>query len=80
MDFADELGEIIAETKYMESLGFQVPEIARNVALQEEKYIKYVDKLKNMLKRYHDAVSSLNDAEVIFALEFYFDTKGQKRT
>ncbi|XP_075256614.1 dynein axonemal heavy chain 10-like [Convolutriloba macropyga] len=63
VDFADELGEIIAETKYMESLGFQVPEIARNVALQEEKYIKYVDKLKNMLKRYHDAVSSLNDAE-----------------
>ena len=24
VDFADELGEIIAETKYMESLGFQV--------------------------------------------------------
>ena len=46
-----------------------MPEIARNVALQEEKYIKYVDKLKNMLKRYHDAVSSLNDAEVSFYIK-----------
>ena len=74
VDFADELGEMIAETKYMESLGFQVPEIGRNVALQEEKYIKYVDKLNNMLKRYHAAVSSLNDAEVTTCVESYCES------
>lgn len=34
VDFAPELGEIITETKYLEQLGFQVPELARNVALQ----------------------------------------------
>lgn len=33
-DFAPELGMIIMETKYLEQLGFQVPELARNVALQ----------------------------------------------
>ena len=33
-DFAPELGMIINETKYLEQLGFQVPELARNVALQ----------------------------------------------
>ena len=33
-DFAPELGLIIMETKYLEQLGFQVPELARNVALQ----------------------------------------------
>ena len=33
-DFAPELGMIISETKYLEQLGFQVPELARNVALQ----------------------------------------------
>ena len=33
-DFAPELGVIITETKYLEQLGFQVPELARNVALQ----------------------------------------------
>ena len=33
-DFAPELGLITMETKYLEQLGFQVPELARNVALQ----------------------------------------------
>lgn len=33
-DFAPELGLIIMETKYLEQLGFQVPELARNVSLQ----------------------------------------------
>ena len=31
---------------------------------QEEKYIKYVDGLKNMLKRYHAVITSLDSAEV----------------
>ena len=34
VDFDPVLTEIIAETKYMEQLGFSVPELARNVALQ----------------------------------------------
>jgi dynein heavy chain len=34
VDFDPKLAEIIAETKYMEMLGFSVPELARNVALQ----------------------------------------------
>ena len=34
VDFDIKLAEIIAETKYMEALGFMVPELARNVALQ----------------------------------------------
>lgn len=37
-DFAPELGMIIMETKYLEQLGFQVPELARNVALQVNYY------------------------------------------
>jgi len=34
VDFDPQLAEIISETKYMETLGFSVPELARNVALQ----------------------------------------------
>ena len=64
VDFDPALAEIITETKYMEQLGFSVPELARNVALQEEKYIKYVDGLKNMLSRYHLVLKSLDNAEV----------------
>ncbi|XP_021370512.1 dynein heavy chain 10, axonemal-like isoform X1 [Mizuhopecten yessoensis] len=63
VDYDPMLGEIISETKYMEQLGFPVPELARNVALQEEKYIKYVEKLKHMLERYHTLLSSLDPAE-----------------
>ena len=34
VDFDPILAEIVTETKYMEQLGFSVPELARNVALQ----------------------------------------------
>jgi hypothetical protein len=34
VDFDPELARIITETKYLEHLGFAVPELARNVALQ----------------------------------------------
>ncbi|KAG8146105.1 hypothetical protein E2320_012502 [Naja naja] len=40
VNFSPILREIINETKYMEHLGFPVPEIARNVALQEDKFLR----------------------------------------
>ncbi|KAL3856163.1 hypothetical protein ACJMK2_010948 [Sinanodonta woodiana] len=63
VDFDPMLLEIISETKYMEQLGFSVPELARNVALQEEKYIKYVESLTHMLERYHKLLALLDEAE-----------------
>ena len=65
VDFAQEMSEIISETRYMEQLNFSLPEIARNVSLQEEKYIRYVNGLKQMLKRYNSIIANLNPAEVI---------------
>lgn len=53
VNFSDELTEIINETKYLEQLGFNIPEYARNVALQEDKYKTYVDGLNITLKKYH---------------------------
>ena len=41
MDFDPNLSEIVSETKYLEQLGFSVPELARNVALQVSKRIMY---------------------------------------
>lgn len=38
VDFDPKLGEIIAETRYMEQLGYLVPEQCRNVALQVNWY------------------------------------------
>ncbi|NXA30108.1 DYH10 protein, partial [Ibidorhyncha struthersii] len=63
VNFSPMLQEIIIETKYMEQLGFPVPEIARYVALQEDKYFRYKDGLKNMLDHYHKLMGTLNEAE-----------------
>jgi len=38
VNFAPELSEIILESKYLEQLGFTIPELARNMSLQEYKY------------------------------------------
>lgn len=40
INFSPALREIINETKYLEQLGFTVPELARNVALQEDKFLR----------------------------------------
>ena len=45
VDFAPELYEIITETKYMEQLGFHVPELARNVSLQVGGVFRYLLKI-----------------------------------
>ena len=48
----------------MEKLGYSVPELARNVALQEEKFMDYCSGLEHCLARYHSVLASLTDAEV----------------
>ncbi|NXG70069.1 DYH10 protein, partial [Baryphthengus martii] len=63
VNFSPLLREIIIETKYMEQLGFPVPETARYVALQEEKYLRYTNRLKNILDLYHKLMGSLSEAE-----------------
>ncbi|XP_072207474.1 dynein axonemal heavy chain 10 [Excalfactoria chinensis] len=65
VNFSPRLQEIITETKYMEQLGFPVPEIARNVALQEDRYLSCASGLKHMLDDYHNIVETLNEAETI---------------
>ncbi|NWU02773.1 DYH10 protein, partial [Urocynchramus pylzowi] len=63
LNFSPEIQEIIIETKYMEQLGLPVPEMARYVALQEDKYLRYTNKLKVMLSRYHKLMEMMNEAE-----------------
>ncbi|NXJ94226.1 DYH10 protein, partial [Corythaixoides concolor] len=63
VNFPPMLREIIIETKYMDQLGFPVPELARYVALQEHKYLRYTNGLKNMLDRYHKLMGTLNEVE-----------------
>lgn len=41
VNFAPEIREIISEAKYLGLLGYSVPPVALNVALQEYKLIRY---------------------------------------
>ncbi|NXL55646.1 DYH10 protein, partial [Chordeiles acutipennis] len=63
VNFSPILQEIIIETKYMEQLGFAVPETARFLTLQEDKYLRYINRLQNMLDHYHKLMATLNEAE-----------------
>lgn len=65
VNFSPELSEIISETKYLEKLDFPVPDLARNVALQEEKFLAYCNGLNRCLARYHTLLGSLKEAEVL---------------
>ncbi|CAM9407606.1 unnamed protein product, partial [Ectocarpus sp. 12 AP-2014] len=63
VNFATELHMIIRESKYLDRMGFQVPEAALNVALQEDKYHKYIQDMHLMLKNYDALVDSLTQVE-----------------
>ncbi|XP_044777260.1 dynein axonemal heavy chain 10 isoform X1 [Neomonachus schauinslandi] len=63
INFSPALKEIINETKYLEQLGFSVPELARNVALQEDKFLRYTEGVQRMLDHYHMLIGTLNEAE-----------------
>ncbi|CAL8343019.1 unnamed protein product [Lota lota] len=70
LNFAPEIKEIISETMYLEQLGFSVPELARNVALQGEKFLLlYMDGLTDLLSRYHSLMDSLSDAQFLLLQE-----------
>lgn len=40
VNFAPELKEIISDSKHLEQLGYHVPDLAQNVALQEERFFR----------------------------------------
>jgi dynein heavy chain len=63
VNFRPELSDMIRETKYLDRMGCMVPEAALNVALQEEKYINYIEAINDMLSHYHSQLYSLDPAE-----------------
>ena len=59
-----ELLEIIADSKHLEVLGFHLPELARNVALQEDRYRRHSVNLAAMIDRFNSVLSCMTDPEV----------------
>jgi dynein heavy chain, axonemal len=62
-NFAPELTMIIRESKYLDRLGYQVPEAALNVTLQEDKFHRYVQDINLMLKYYENLMSRMSAVE-----------------
>ncbi|EFJ08822.1 hypothetical protein SELMODRAFT_131043 [Selaginella moellendorffii] len=63
INFHPNLVQIIREAKYLDAMGFQLPEVALNVALQEEKFQTCIESLQNMLQRYHNVLEMLTPVE-----------------
>lgn len=59
VNFHGDLIELIRETRYLDRMGFPIPEIALNVALQEVKYHQWLEGLDLMLQHYYDVISQL---------------------
>ena len=54
MDFHSDLILVIRETRYLDRMGFHIPEIALNVALQDDKYNTWLEGLNVMLDRFYE--------------------------
>jgi dynein heavy chain len=63
VNFSPELQLVIRESKYLDRMGFHIPETALNVTLQEAKFHEYIQKLNIMLSRYEQVAQDLSDVE-----------------
>jgi len=63
VNFHPDLITLIRETKYLDRMGFSIPEIALNVALQEEKFLSWLEGLRSMLSLYFETVNQLAPVE-----------------
>ncbi|XP_055020703.1 dynein axonemal heavy chain 10 [Boleophthalmus pectinirostris] len=61
VNFAPEIRQMVAETNDLVCMGYSVPDLARNVALQEGKFIRYVDELQQLVSSFHAVMDGLND-------------------
>ncbi|XP_029296329.1 dynein heavy chain 10, axonemal [Cottoperca gobio] len=69
VNFAPEIMEIISETNNLVLLGYSVPYLAQNIALQEHKFIRYVKDLKDLVNCCHSVMDGLSEAKSIMLAE-----------
>jgi hypothetical protein len=55
---------IIRESKYLDRLGYQLPEAILDVTLQEDKSFRYVQDINLMLKYYKNLMSRMSAVEL----------------
>ena len=63
VNFSSSLETLMRESKYLDRMGFTIPEKALNVTLQRPKFLEYVQLLNGMLDKYHSLLSDLKPFE-----------------
>ncbi|KAJ1437467.1 dynein heavy chain, N-terminal region 2-domain-containing protein [Ochromonadaceae sp. CCMP2298] len=63
VSFAHEMKMIIKESRYLDKLGFRIPEQALNVTLQEKKYQDIIRSLNEKLHEYDRLLATLSPVE-----------------
>ena len=63
VNFQEDLVLLMRETRYLDRMAFEVPDIALNTTLQEEKYYGLREKISSMLRDYNAVKSSLTPIE-----------------
>ena len=63
VNFSSHLSELIREAKYLDRLGYTVPDSVLNVALQGDIYTTNIVQLNQMLQRYEEEMSALSPVE-----------------
>ena len=69
VNFTSDLSDTFAEVINMEKIGFKVPEVAKNMSMQETKLLDIAEQLQKMLDHYHEVIGSVEGAELELLLE-----------
>ena len=65
VNFSPSLSALIRESKLLDGMGFQLPEVALAVALADATLTSYVTRLGLMLERYHNTLATLSPVEAV---------------
>lgn len=65
INFSDKFRLLIKEAKHLEKMGYPISKTIVNISLQENEYLRYIDKLQIMLREYSNAINSMTDIEKI---------------
>ena len=63
VNFSNDLSEVIREARYLDRLGYTVPDAVLNVALQGDIYTANIAQLQQMLLRYEEEMGALSPVE-----------------
>ena len=63
VNFSQELRTLMRESRYLDRMGYLIPDAAMNVTLQESQFLHHSQRLQLMLDRYHALLNDMRPVE-----------------